>query len=78
MAQSAKLWAVNANRNDDGWNLNAYSVENPNPWNAGNQVLSRYSYISSAVYAEVFEIVPFLQAPVSLPMISIVVLKEEN
>lgn len=32
--------AVNANRNDDGWNVNAYSVENRNEWNQGNRVFS--------------------------------------
>lgn len=41
-----KFWAVNANRNSDGWNVNANSVENPNRWNAGNQVVSRYSFLS--------------------------------
>jgi len=34
---------VNANWNadDDGWNVNANSVDNPNRWNVGNQVLSK-------------------------------------
>jgi hypothetical protein len=32
------LWAVNCNWNDDGWNVNANSVENPNSWNDGNMV----------------------------------------
>jgi hypothetical protein len=38
-----RLWAVNANWNadNDGWNANANSVDNPNRWNAGNQVVSR-------------------------------------
>ena len=42
------LWAVNANWNqgNGGWNVNANSVENPNRWNDGNQVLSRYSFLS--------------------------------
>jgi hypothetical protein len=35
------LRAVNVNWNDDGWNVNANSVENPNDWNDGNQVFSR-------------------------------------
>jgi hypothetical protein len=35
------LRAVNANWNDDGWNMNANSAENPNRWNDGNQVFSR-------------------------------------
>ncbi len=34
------LRAVNANWNDDGWNVNANSVENTNDWNAGNRVFS--------------------------------------
>ena len=42
------FWAVNANWNADngGWNVEANSVENPNRWNDGNQVLSRYSLLS--------------------------------
>lgn len=42
------LWALNANWNTGNrdWNLNAYSVEHPNPWNRGNRVLSRYSFLS--------------------------------
>ena len=35
------LRVVNVNWYDDGWNLNANSVENPNRWNAGNQAFSR-------------------------------------
>lgn len=35
------LRAVNVNWNDNGWNVNANSVENPNEWNAGNRVFSR-------------------------------------
>ena len=43
-----RLWVVNANWNSDngGWNINANSIENPNRWNADNQVLSRYSFLS--------------------------------
>lgn len=43
-----EIWAVNANWNADngGWNVEANSVENPNRWNDGNQVLSRYSLLS--------------------------------
>ena len=37
------LRAVNVNWNDDGWNVNANSVENPNEWNADNRVFSRNS-----------------------------------
>ena len=40
------LWAVNANWNDDGWNVEANSVSNPNEWNAGNEFLSRYPFLS--------------------------------
>ena len=46
MTCHTKLWAVNANWNDDGWNLNANSVENPNDWNADNLIFSRYSRLS--------------------------------
>ena len=46
IVQSA--WAVNGNLYDDGWNLNAYSVENANEWNASNQFCSRNSNLSSA------------------------------
>ncbi len=42
------LRSVNANWNDDGWNVNANSISNPNRWNAGNQVFSRNCYLSSA------------------------------
>ena len=38
------VWAVNANWNaGNGWNVNANPVDNPNPWNDENQVLSRNS-----------------------------------
>jgi len=42
------LRAANVNWNDDGWNVNANSVENPNEWNAGNQVFSRNYCLSPA------------------------------
>ncbi len=44
-------WAVNANWNSDldGWNVEANSVENPNKWNAGNQVVSRNYNFSPAL-----------------------------
>jgi len=41
------LRAVNCNWNDDGWNVNANSIENPNEWNDGNQVFSRNSLFFS-------------------------------
>lgn len=40
------VWAVNANWNDRGWNVNANSVENTNEWNDGNRVVSRDSFLS--------------------------------
>ena len=42
--------AVNVNWNDDGWNVNANAVENPNEWNEGNQVFSRNSSIFFFAY----------------------------
>ncbi|OGY43204.1 MAG: hypothetical protein A2820_01005 [Candidatus Buchananbacteria bacterium RIFCSPHIGHO2_01_FULL_40_35] len=64
---------MNANWNSDNgcWNVNANSVEVPNEWNAGNQVLSRYYFLSSAFLAEVFAIMPFFQPPSILPIILI-------
>ena len=38
------LWAVRAYWYGDGWYLYAYSIEDPNPWNAGSQVCSRNSF----------------------------------
>lgn len=49
MTCRAMVWAVNGNLYDDGWNLNVYSVENPNEWNAGNQFCSRNSSLSSTL-----------------------------
>jgi len=50
MAQCTIIWAVNANWNaaNGYWNVNANSFENPNEGNAGNQVLSRNYFLSSA------------------------------
>ena len=78
MACRAKLWAVNANWYDGGWNLNANSVENPNPWSADNQVCSRYSHLPSVCVTEVFFIISFLHAPTFFPIISRFVPKEIN
>ena len=67
------LRAVNVNWNDDGWNVNANSVENPNKWNAGNQVFSRNYCFSPVLLAGVFfflSISPFLQAPSWRPISS--------
>lgn len=46
MTYTSFVWAVNANWNDNGWNVNANSVTNPNEWNADNVVVSRYSLLS--------------------------------
>jgi hypothetical protein len=40
------LWAVNANWNSDGLNVEANSLDNPNDWNADNRFLSRNSIFS--------------------------------
>ena len=40
------LWVVNANWNDDGWNVEANSPSNPNSWNAGNEFVSRNPALS--------------------------------
>jgi len=65
------FFAVNANWNGNGWNVNAYLVTNPNRWNDGNQVVSRYSVFSSALGAEVFAIIPFRHPPTIRPISSI-------
>ena len=62
------VWAVNANWNSgNGWNVEANSVDNPNRWNADNQVFSRYPYLSSARVAEVFVSRPLRQPPTMRP-----------
>jgi hypothetical protein len=53
------LRAVNCNWNDDGWNLNANEVDNPNEWNAGNQVFSRNLSISPVIWREFYLRDPF-------------------
>src|SRR3989338_3023982 len=45
-----RAWAVNANWNSDGWNVNVNSVANQNTWNAGNQVLSKISSFKDPAY----------------------------
>lgn len=67
------IWAVNANWNSDDryWNVEANSVENPNRWNDGNQILSRYCFLSSAFKAEVLLIMPRFHPPIIFPMLSI-------
>ncbi len=64
-----KLWAVNANWNGDGWNVNANSVENPNRWNADNEFVSRYSFLSPPV-GGVFARRPLRHPPIILPISS--------
>ena len=49
------LCAVNVNWNDDGWDVNANSVENPNRWNDSNQVFSRNYLFSPVFVAGVFK-----------------------
>jgi hypothetical protein len=44
------LRAVNVNWNDDGWNVNANEVSNPNAWNDGNQVFSRNYCFSPIIF----------------------------
>lgn len=40
------LWAVNANWNSGGLNVEAYSLGSPNDWDAGYRFLSRDSIFS--------------------------------
>ena len=68
MVSRTLLWAVNANWNGDGWNVNANSVENPLGWFAGNQVLSRKSLRSKTPFYGVF--VCFCQPPSIRPISS--------
>lgn len=72
------LGAVNANWNSDGWNVNANSVDNPNKWNDGNQVLSCDYFLSSVLVAEVFVSRPLRQPPIIFPIISISLPSERN
>jgi len=74
MALGTKLlWAVNANWNsdNDGWNVNANSVENLNRWNAENQVVSRNSLVFShpSGWEFLFK-TPFFQPPSPRPISS--------
>lgn len=65
-----EIWAVNANWNFDDryWNVEANSVDNPYDWDAGNQILSRYCFLSSVLKAEVLLIKPFFHPPTLLPI----------
>lgn len=42
------LWAVYCYWHDDGWGVNAYSVESPSDWRAGRQVFSRNPSVSQS------------------------------
>ena len=67
------LWAVNANWNadNDGWNVEANSVENPDRWNAGNQVVSRNSYLfPSPLGGGFFATIPRFHPPTIRPISS--------
>lgn len=69
-----ELWAVHANWNadNDGWNVEANSVTNPNKWNADNQVVSRYSFLSPMPNGMgVFAKIPFFHPPTIRPISSI-------
>ena len=57
------FYTVNANWNSDGWNLNVYSVENPNEWNADNQIISRNYCFSPVHFTGVLFCKPFFQPP---------------
>jgi len=61
------LRTVNVNWNDDGWNVNANAVTNPNEWNDDNQVFSRNCRITSRYLAGGLLCMPFAQPPSSLP-----------
>ena len=45
------LWAVNANWNGDGWDVEANSISNPNSWNAGVEFVSRYSLLPRSTFS---------------------------
>ena len=61
------LRAVNVNWNDDGWNVNANAVTNPNEWNDGNQVFSRNCRMTSRYLAGGLLCMPLIQPPICLP-----------
>lgn len=73
--RTKRLWAVNANWNsgNGGWNVNANSVENPNRWNDGNQVVSRYSFLSPPSLGGVFASKPLRHPPTIFPKLSTLV-----
>jgi len=64
-------WVLNADWNDDGWNLEANSVTNPNEWNDGNVVVSpRYPFLSPPSLDGVLLKIPLRQPPVMRPISS--------
>ena len=66
------LWAVNANWNSDGLNVEANSLDNPNEWNADNRFLSRDSYLfPSPPGGWFFANMPFFHPPTIRPISSI-------
>lgn len=67
------LSAVNANWNsdNDGWNVESNSVENPNRWNADDQVVSRNSHLSpSPLGGGFFVRMPLFHPPTMRPISS--------
>lgn len=73
-----KLWAVNTNWNDDGWKFNANPIDNPNDWNADNQVFGRNYFLSPTPAVGVFASKPFFQPPTIFPISSISLPKAIN
>lgn len=61
------LCAVDVNWNDDGWNVNANSIKNPNEWTDGNHVFSCNCHVSPAYDAGVLLCNPFLHPPSMRP-----------
>lgn len=70
--RTGMLRTVNVNWNDDGWNVNANEVSNPNSWNDDNQVFSRNYCFSpllvGGVFFSKFFSMPFFQPPNILPI----------
>ena len=65
------LCAVNVNWNEDGWNVNANSISNPNRWNDGNQIFSRNYCLSPLMFiGGVLLSNPFFQPPSWRPISS--------
>jgi len=71
------LRTVNVNWNDDGWNVNANSVENPNRWNDGNRVFSRNCCFSPATLWREFCFVTPFSIPRAFVLFPVISLKEK-